>query len=126
MKRRRVNETMARPKIPVHKKKRVHVSTARLNRLIEEAIVDAYTESEQITGFCTIIEDNLAMPFVTEVLGVEVVVEKIDLTSDEHIVAMCRRGKIRQRIPILDLPLPYPPPNGAESIEAFRLWRCQT
>lgn len=69
---------------------------------------------------------DLAVPFVTEILGVEVIVEKIDLTRDEHIVAICKRGKLRQRIPILDLPLPAPPPKGAECIEAFRRWRCQT
>jgi len=122
MKRRRVSEVMALTKNPVRKKKWTCVSMSKLDQLIEEAIVDAYNESEQITGFYTMIEDNLAVPFMTEILGMDVIVEKIDLADDEHIVAICKRGKSRQRIPILDLPLPNPPPKGAEWIEAFRRW----
>lgn len=94
----------------------------QLDALIEEAIVDAYGESEQKTGFQVMLDDNLALPFQTVVLGVEVTVERIDLTSAEEIVALCRRGKTRQTIPILDLPLPTPPPKGAEWIAAYRRW----
>jgi hypothetical protein len=36
---------------------------ARLDALIEEATVDAYGESEQTTGFYTMLEEYLAMPF---------------------------------------------------------------
>ena len=90
--------------------------------MIEEAIVDAYGESEQITGFYTMLDDNLAVPFVTEMLGVEVTVERIGMTDDEQIVAICARGKARQRVPILDLPLPDPPPEGSEWADAFRRW----
>jgi hypothetical protein len=35
-------------------------------------------------------------------LGVEVTVEKVDLTDDDQIVVVCARGKSRQTIPILD------------------------
>lgn len=83
-------------------------STAKLDKMIEEAIVDAYGESEQIIGFYTMLEDNLTVPFRTEMLGVEVTVERIDMTDDERIVAVCSRGKSRQRVSILDLPLPNP------------------
>ena len=95
---------------------------ARLDQMIEEAIVDAYGESEQITGFYTMLEDNLAVPFQTKILGVEVTVERVDMTDDELLVAVCARGKSRQRVPILDLPLPDPRPEGAEWIDAFRRW----
>jgi len=50
-------------------------------------------------------------------------VKKIDLTVEHEIVAICRRGGHRQAIPILDLPLPVPRPDGAEWIDAFRHWR---
>lgn len=99
------------------------VGKARLAEMIEEATVDAYGESEQLTGWCTAIDDHLAMPFETKVLGVSVVVERVDLDESEHIVAICRRGRERQAIPIFDLPLPTPPPEGADWIEAYRLWR---
>ena len=68
------------------------------------------------------IEEHLALPFETEVLGVTVTVERIDQTEAEEVVAICRRGRIRQRINVLDLPLPSPRPDGAEWIEAYRYW----
>jgi GTPase len=96
--------------------------TAKLDELIEEATVDAHDESEQITGFYTMFEEHLAVPFKTVVLGVEVTVERVDMTDDEQIVAVCARGKSHQRIPITELPLPAPPPEGWEWIDAFRRW----
>jgi hypothetical protein len=63
----------------------------RLDRLVEEAIVDCYNESEQIAGLYTMIEDNLALPFETMILGVPVTVVCIDLTPRDEIVAVCRR-----------------------------------
>lgn len=95
---------------------------AQLERMIAEAIVDAYGEDEQRTGFFTLIEDRLALPFETKALGVTVTVERVDLTGAGEIVAMCRRGRHRQAIPILALPLPRPRPRGAEWIEAYRRW----
>jgi hypothetical protein len=50
-------------------------------------------------------------------------VEGIDLNrSDDQIIAVCRRGRDRQSLSILDLPLPTPPPDGADWIEAHRRW----
>jgi hypothetical protein len=98
------------------------LSLAKLDEMIEEATVDAYGESEQTVGFFSLLEDRLKLPFETEVLGMEVTVERLDMTDDEQIVAICSRGKSRQSIPILDLPLPDPPPEGADWIEAFRRW----
>lgn len=91
--------------------------------MIEEATVDAYNESEQITGWFTMIDENLAVPFETTVLGVPVTVERVDLNRSEQIVAVCSRGRDRQSLPILDLALPTPSPGGAEWIEAYRHWR---
>ena len=36
--------------------------------------------------------------------------------------AVCSRGKTKQRVPLLDLPLPSPSPAGADWIAAFRRW----
>jgi Calcium binding len=98
-------------------------SKAELAAMAEEATVDCYGEDEQAMGFHTMIVDNLKMPFVTSVLGVDVTVEDIDLADDGSIVAICARGGIRQAIRVVDLPLPAPPPAGAEWIEAYRHWR---
>ena len=90
--------------------------------MVEEAIVDANDESEQVCGFYTMLENDLELPFNTVVLGAEATVERLDLTDDDHIVVVCRRSQKRQRLPILDLPLPEPPPRGWEWIEAYRHW----
>jgi len=99
----------------------VELSKADLDELVEEAIVDAYGEDEQMAGFYTMIEENLVLPFTTMVLGVEVTVEGIDLT-DCGIAAICVRGVHRQSIAILDLPLPASPPPGSEWIRAYGHW----
>src|SRR6266849_4374752 len=99
------------------------ISKARLDEMIEQATVDAHNESEQMTGWFTMIDENLAVPFETTVLEVTVTVERVDLDESERIVAVCARGRSRQSVPILDLPLPAPPPDGAEWIEAYRQWR---
>ena len=101
------------------------ISKARLEEMIEQATVDAYNESEQITGWFTMIDEKLAVPLETTVLGVPVTVERLDLNRSEQIVAICKRGRSRQSLPILDLPLPTPPPGGAEWIEAYRRWRVE-
>ena len=108
---------------------RTHERTARkalgkrrLAELVEEATIDAYGESEQRVGFLTMLEDSLAVPFTTDILGAPVRVERVDLNDAEEIVAICRRGRQRQLIPILNLPLPSPPPVGWEWIEAYRHW----
>jgi hypothetical protein len=94
---------------------------AALEAMIADATVDAYGDDEQLTGLFTMIEDHLVVPFTTTVLGVEVTVKKIDLTADS-IVAICARGRDQQRIDLLDLPLPTPPPDGAAWIDAYRHW----
>ena len=98
------------------------MSRAQLDALVEEATVDCHDEDEQVSGLYTIIVDNLAVPFRTTVLGVEVTVQDIDLTGRNDIVAQCSRGAFRQAISVLDLPLPAPPPEGAQWIEAYRHW----
>jgi hypothetical protein len=74
------------------------LSTAKLDELIEEAIVDAYDESEQTSRFYSMLEEHLAIPFAIDMLGVEATVERVDL------------------------PCPDVLPAGWEWIEAHRRW----
>ncbi|WP_446219998.1 hypothetical protein [Micromonospora sp. IBHARD004] len=94
---------------------------AALEAMIEEATVDAFGDDEQLTGLFTMLEEHLAVPFTTTVLGMEVIVQEVDLTVDS-IVAVCGRGRHRQKIDLLDLPLPTPGPDGADWIDAYRHW----
>jgi hypothetical protein len=86
-------------------------STKLLDAMIEEATVDAYNDEEQITGLFTMLEEHLALPFDTDMLGITVTVTKIDLTASNEIIAICRP------------PLPAPRPDGSEWIDAYRRWR---
>jgi len=56
---------------------------------------------------------------------VDVTVQEIALSDDGQIVALCTRGRDRQTLPILDLPLPRSEPEGSEWIEACRHWLGQ-
>jgi hypothetical protein len=99
------------------------LTKAKLEALIEEAVVDAYSDDEQKVGLLTMMQEHLALPFSVSILGIEATVEKVDMTRDGRIVAVCQRNGIRQRIEILDLPLPKPAPAGAEWIAAYSHWR---
>ena len=91
-------------------------NTARFTEMIEQATTDAYGELEQATGWFTMFEEHLQLPFETTVLGTTVNVVSIDLRNDGQIVAICARGQDRQAIPVLDLPLPPGGPDGWEWI----------
>jgi hypothetical protein len=112
---RKVNDTPA--------KQGPRLSRARLDELVDEALVDADTESQQATAFYEMMDSGLRLPFETEILGAAAIVESIDITGDDKLVAICRKAKTRQRISLLELPLPSPPPEGAEWIVAYRYWR---
>jgi hypothetical protein len=94
-----------------------------LEMLIEEATVDCYDEYEQATGLFTMIQDELEISFKTRVLGMEVAVVAIEQDDGGlGVVAVCERQGERQRLSLSDLPLPSPPPEGAQWIAAYRLW----
>ena|ERR1035438_7827969 len=117
-----VSEWRAGPGAPRYACPVATLSKAELAAMAEEATVDAYGDDEQAMGFHATIVDNLKVPFVTSVLGVEVTVEHIGLAEDNSILAVCARGGIRQAVRVLDLPLPDPPPVGAQWIDAYRHW----
>ena len=83
-------------KVVMRKNRRLsRISEARLEEMTEQA-VDAYSESERITAWFTMIKENLGVPFETTVLEVP--------------VAVCNRGCIRQRAP--------PAPAAATALSA--------
>jgi hypothetical protein len=98
-----------------------------LEALIDEATVDCYDEYEQAIGLFTMIQDELDLPFTTRVLGMEVTVVAVEQDdSGLGVVAVCERQGERQRLSLSDLPLPSPPPEGAQWIAAYRLWACHS
>ncbi len=121
--RRPKTELRIAPPPPLSAPKPRVLTNAEYEEMVEAATVDAYGEAEQATGWHCMFDEHLRTPFETAVLGVAVRVEKIDLLDDDSIVAVCRRGPHRQTVPILDLPMPKPPPEGAEWVEAYRKWK---
>ena len=109
-------------KKPREKPQKTRWKKSRLEDLIHRATVDADDDEEEQLGFFTALEDHLTFPFKTSLLGQEVSVRGIEVNAADEIVAVCARDGERQRVPLLDLPLPKPPPKGAEWIEAYRLW----
>jgi hypothetical protein len=102
------------PKITPRTRKRTArkaLGKARLEALVEEATIDAYGESEQRVGFLTMLEDRLAVPFTTDILGAPVRVERVDLNDADEIVAICRRGQQRQLTPTSISRWPYHHPS---------------
>ena len=74
------------------------LSPRQLDKLIEEATVDCYDEEERASGFFAVIEENLALPFATGILGVEASVVAIEMDDDGRLDAVCERDGERQRI----------------------------
>jgi hypothetical protein len=111
------------PRPPPSAPKPRPVANGAYEAMVEAATIDAFGYSEQAAGWHCVLDEDLRTPFDTEMLSVPVCVEKIDLLDDDSIVAVCRRGQHRQTVPILDLPMPGPPPVGSEWIEAYRQWR---
>ena len=95
---------------------------AQLDELIQEATVDCHDEEEQLSGFFSVMEENLALPFMTPILGVDASVAAVEMDNDGRIKALCEHSGEQQRIDLIDLPLPSPPPSGAEWIAAYRRW----
>jgi hypothetical protein len=82
---RKVNDTPA--------KQGPRLSRARLDELVDEALVDADTESQQATAFYEMMDSGLRLPFETEILGAAAIVESIDITGDDKLVGDLPEGQ---------------------------------
>lgn len=89
-----------------------------LEKLIEEATVDCYDESECLAGFAVMIQDNLEFPFVARVIGEKVTVTGVT-EEDERILAECERKGKKYNIDILDIEFTSLV-KGSEWIDAYK------
>jgi len=93
--------------------------------LIEEIVVDAYGEHEQLWSFRQAFEDNARFPIAGRVVGVEVEVTEVDFDGDERrgLIAVCRRAGERHTVSLLDVtpagPLPL---ETRQLLDAYRRW----
>jgi len=95
----------------------------KIEKLIEQATIDCYDNNECLSGFYTMIQDNLPFPFTATIAGEAVQVTKTDLTNT-RIVALCKRNRKQHRIDILDIKIDKSI-KGREWIEAYRAWLCE-
>ncbi|MFB6396610.1 hypothetical protein [Polymorphospora lycopeni] len=96
------------------------LSRAELDALVGDATVDAYDDDEQLTSPYTMIEDNLAAPFTTQVLGVEVTVRRVDLRHGGIVALPTRPRPAGDRD--LGPSLARAAAGGVRWIEAYRHW----
>jgi len=80
-----------------------------LDRLIEEIIVDAYGDDEQLWAFRRVLKDKIGAPAEAFVIGEPVTVVAIDYDGNDRrgLTATCRRKKgVEQVIAARDLIFP--------------------
>lgn len=97
----------------------------RIDDLIEEIIVDAYGEHEQLWSFRQVFEDEARFPFHGRVVGVEVEVRSVDFDGDERrgLIAVCRRAGEVHRVSLLDVTPEGPQPlRTRQLLDAYRRW----
>jgi hypothetical protein len=97
-----------------------------LEALIGAALVDTYNEDEELSAWLAVLEDELAFPFATAVLGTPVTVTGLDLPARGGVCAVCTSGRHRKWVPLSDLELPDPQPAEVAWVRAYRLWNSRT
>ncbi|MGH7752772.1 MAG: hypothetical protein ACREN5_08145, partial [Gemmatimonadales bacterium] len=96
-----------------------------LDDLIEEVIVDAYGEDEQLSAFRQAFEEDGRFPFPATVVGAAIDVTTVDYEGDERrgLLALCRRDGKTHRVPLLDVVPAGPLPLAtARLLAAYRRW----
>jgi len=96
-----------------------------IDDLIEEIIVDAYGDHEQLWSFRQVFEDEARFPFRGRVVGVEVEVASVDFDGNERrgLIAICRRAGEAQTVSLLDVTLEGPLPLRTRQLfDAYRRW----
>ena len=96
-----------------------------IDDLIEEIIVDAYGEHEQLWSFRQVFEDDARFPFRGRVVGVDVDVTSVDFDGDERrgLVAVCRRAGEVHKVSLLEV-APVGPLRlrTRQLVNAYRRW----
>ncbi|OAM88572.1 hypothetical protein OH491_10760 [Termitidicoccus mucosus] len=98
-------------------------SKSKLQAMVAEATADCYNESEKTTGFYTMIDEHLDLPCEVVIGGAPMTLERIKVTEDDTIEAVCASGRHRQNTSVLELKFVAPLPAGYEWVEAYRLWK---
>ena len=104
--------------------RRADTDLTALDALIEEIIVDAYGEGEQLWAFRQAFEDDVALPADGFVIGEPVSVVTMDYDGNERrgLTATCRREDGAEHV-IAACDVVFPEgSNGARYVAAYRKW----
>jgi hypothetical protein len=95
-----------------------------LQSLVEQIIIDAYGDIEQLWAFRQAFEDNVNVPCAATIVGAPVTVLKFDFDGNERrgLTAQCRLADgSRQTVSAVDIRLPARDP-GEPYVAAYRKW----
>jgi hypothetical protein len=98
-------------------------SDTELDELIEEVIVDAYNDSEQLSSFeCVFAETD--PPVAAEALGMPCMLVEVVSDGDERrgLVGIVDLDNRRHRIGLLDVTITDTASEAARLMAAFRRW----
>jgi hypothetical protein len=94
-----------------------------LNDLVEQIVIDAYGDDEQLWAFRQTFEDEVVLPTDARVVGQPVTVLKIDYDGNERrgLTAKCRKDGAEHLVAASDLIFPEGS-KAADYMAAYRTW----
>lgn len=95
-----------------------------IDELLEEIMVDAYGDAEQLSSFEVAFEDAARFPFAARLLGQQVDVIKVEFEGNERrgLTALCRHDEERHRVSLADLVPGAVTLETAQLLSAYRRW----
>ncbi|MGO9019669.1 MAG: hypothetical protein ACLQVJ_15105 [Syntrophobacteraceae bacterium] len=105
------------------KRKSGDATIDRVDALIEEILVDAYGEDEQLWAFLQAFEDNVTLPADAFAIGEPVTVTGFGYDGNERrgLTALCHKGTKSYEVALSELVFPNGS-EGAEYVAAYRAW----
>jgi len=96
---------------------------ARLEELLEEAMVDCYDEEEMFWGVFYTLDDNLSYPLQAQALGEPVTLVGLDGSRSglrRGVMARVRKGDREYTVALAELEILNPDPVSTEWLAAYR------
>ena len=110
---------------PTAVKWRAALDESQVREAFENAIIDAYGDSEQHSGLLTMIEEEVKFPFRAKVMGELVSVVGMEWPDGDEfgLDFVCECGGERHRIEARSVDLVPPLPEGHLYIAAYLDWK---
>ena len=95
-----------------------------IDQLLEEILVDAYGEDEQLGAFEVAFEESAGIPFTARIVGAAVEVVKVEYDGDGRrgLTAICRRDDETRRVSLADLTPGPVTLDTSRLLDAYRRW----